>query len=675
LSGNFSLLSGIRIIIILLTGCLLGAGFRANAQNQFQGRGQGGMGKGKGKDSTLQHRVEDSIRINFRYLDSSRLRKLDSTIYDFNKKYPVPATNIDLGNFGTATRSLFFTPNMRPGWDPGWHAYDQYLFTTQETRFYVTTKPYSELGYMLGTKAEQMISLILTENIGKKINLAFEYRLINAPGIFQNQTTDHNNYRFNGWYQSQNKRYSAYFIIVGSNLKSSENGGLQNPSDLDSLAYTQRNTIPTQLGGNSIYNTNPFSVNITTGTLYTQSTVLGRQQYDIIGKKDSIVTDTSVTQLFYPKFRAEQTIQYSTYKYRFIDQRPDTNFYVDHYDFISTPDTVGIGDTWKELINDFSLYQFPDNKNPQQFFKAGLALQDLNGYFNAGNKTIYNVFGHGEYRNKTRNQKWDVEAYGNFYFAGYDAADYNASISLRRLIARNLGYLQLGFQNVSRTPSFSFNQESSFGFGVPGTPFKKENNTNLFGSIEEPQLQLKLSLNYYLMNNYTYFEDYYHATQQTNPFNILQVQLDKVFLLTRHWVLRMLIELQQKAGNSPLNLPFFTTYDQIAYEGKLGFKNLIITFGAEVRYISPYTADNYSPVIGQFFPQNNTTIAQKLPDITAFVNLRIKGFTAYLRAENLNTMTFNGPGGFGFTNNNFVAPNYPSPGLRIRFGVFWSFIN
>ncbi len=674
MSGNFSLLSGIRIITILLTGCLLGVGFRANAQNPLQNHGQSGT-KSKGKDSTLQHRVEDSIRINFRYLDSSRLRKLDSTIYDFNKKYPVPATNIDLGNFGTATRSLIFSPIMRPGWDPGWHAYDQYLFTTQETRFYVTTKPYSELGYMLGTKAEQMIDLILTENIGKKINLAFEYRLINAPGIFQNQTTDHNNYRLNGWYQSQNKRYSAYFIIVGSNLKSSENGGLQNPSDLDSLAYTQRNTIPTQLGGNSIYTTNPFSVSISTGTLYTQSTLLGRQQYDIIGKKDSIVTDTSVTQLFYPKFRAEQTIQYSTYKYRFVDEQPDTNFYINHYNFISTPDTVSIGDDWKELINDFSLYQFPDNKNPQQFFKAGLALQDLKGYFDAGNKTIYNVFGHGEYRNKTRNQKWDIEAFGNFYFAGYDAADYNASISLKRLIARNLGYLQLGFQNVSRTPSFSFNQESSFGFGVPSTPFKKENNTNLFGSIEEPQLQLKLSLNYYLMNNYAYFEDYYHATQQTNPFNIVQVQLDKVFLLTKHWVLRMLIELQQKAGNSPLNLPFFTTFDQIGYEGKLGFRNLNITFGAEFRYFSPYSADNYSPVTGQFFVQNTTTIAEQLPDITAFVNLRIKGFTAYLRAENLNTMTLHGPSGFGFTNNNFVAPDYPSPGLRIRFGVFWSFIN
>jgi len=94
-----------------------------------------------------------------------------------------------------------------------------------------------------------------------------------------------------------------------------------------------------------------------------------------------------------------------------------------------------------------------------------------------------------------------------------------------------------------------------------------------------------------------------------------------------------------------------------------------------MRYFTPYKADGYSPVVGQFFTQTETTIKQKLPDISGYLNFRIRSFTAYVRAENLNTMQVNGASGFGFTNNNLVAPHYPYPGLRIRIGIFWSFVN
>jgi hypothetical protein len=60
------------------------------------------------------------------------------------------------------------------------------------------------------------------------------------------------------------------------------------------------------------------------------------------------------------------------------------------------------------------------------------------------------------------------------------------------------------------------------------------------------------------------------------------------------------------------------------------------------------------------------------PDISAYLHFRIKSFTAYVRAENLNTLQF--PGG-GFTNNNIPTAHYPYPGLQIRFGIFWSFVD
>lgn len=656
-------------------GILLVLAVRVNAQDPFSRMPGGGRPGGKGKDTTLTHRTgaEDSITINFRYLDSSRLNKLDSTIYDFSKKAVLQNTYVNLGNPGNAARNLIFSPAMKPGWDPGWHAYDIYLFTTEENRFYNTTRPYTELGYLLGSKAEQMINLIHTQNIGPNLNLAFQYRLINAPGSFNNQTSSHNNYRFSTWYRSKNKRYQAFVIIVGSKLASAENGGLKNPKALDS-SFTELFNIPTRMGPQNQYSTNPFVINITTGTFYNSATYMLRQQYDIIGKKDSIVTDSTVIPLFYPKFRAEYTIQYNTYRYRVLDDQPDTGFYVNNYHFISTPDTFQVVDSWKDFINDFSLYQFPDAKNPQQFVKAGASIENLSGKFAAGAKTTYNVFLHGEYRNRTKNQKWDIEAIGKFYLNGFNAGDYNAYLTLKTLLSKNLGYLQVGFQNVNRTPSFAFDKESSFGFGVNGL-FKKENTINLFGSLQLPNIKTTLTANYYLINNYTYFHDYYIAAQETNPFTVLQISAAKIWTLHRHWIWRMLVVLQEKAGASPINLPLLLTTNQIGYEGKLGFPNLNIAFGAEVRYFTEYYADGYSPITGQFYVQNSAKIKQRFPDINAYVNLRIRGFTGYVRAENLNSLQLNGPNGFGFTGSNFVAPYYPYPGLKIRLGIFWSFVN
>ena len=57
---------------------------------------------------------------------------------------------------------------------------------------------------------------------------------------------------------------------------------------------------------------------INTGTKYSTTTFLFRQQYDL-GQKDSIVTDTSVIPLFYPRLRMEHTFTYTTSTYQFMD--------------------------------------------------------------------------------------------------------------------------------------------------------------------------------------------------------------------------------------------------------------------------------------------------------------------------------------------------------------------
>jgi hypothetical protein len=140
------------------------------------------------------------------------------------------------------------------------------------------------------------------------------------------------------------------------------------------------------------------------------------------------------------------------------------------------------------------------------------------------------------------------------------------------------------------------------------------------------------------------------------------------------WKWRTNTVFQQVAGSSPVHVPLIVSNNQIGYEGSFGYRYLNIAFGLEIRYISGYKADGYSPLTGQFYSQGDTTIRQQLPDITGYVNLRIRSFTVYVRTENLNTAQV-GVGGFGFNNNNYIGPGYPTPGLLIRIGIFWGFVN
>ena len=644
------------------------------------GGGYRGAGGGGGKKDSLQKRnsLQDSITISFRYIDSSRMQKFDSSITDFTDRFPVPWYHYHLGNIGNATHSLIFPPLLKPGWDHGFHAYDVYNFEDYETKFYNTTRPYTEIQYQIGSKLEQLLGILHTQNIMPNWNASFQYRLINSPGFFRNQNTNHNNYRFSSWYQSKNKRYQNFFILVGNKLMSSENGGIKDDLNyLDSAGGTfdERSNIPTRLGpiGAGI-SRNFFANDITTGTRYTNASYIVRQQYDIAGKKDSIVTDSTVIPLFYPRLRAELTTSLKTYNYRFIDGDTAGNlpFYKEKYNLDSTNAFI-FKDHWRDFTNDFSLYQFPDAKNSQQFFKAGAAFQMLTGTFDTGTVTnkYHNFLVHGEYRNKTRDKRWDIEAYGNFYLNGMNAGDYNAHVSLKRLISKKIGYLELGFSNVNRTPSFVFDSTSSFYLGEYRN-FNKENYTEIFSSFDLPKLKANIYGRYLLISNYTYFENFVQPAQYGTLFNMLQVTAQKQFKIGGKWNWRTWLVIQQLTGNPPINVPFFLTRNQIGYDGNLGFKNLLTSFGVELRYYTPYKAAGYSPVIGQFFNQETQTVKMDLPEITAYLHFRIKSFTAYIRFENVNALNLSTG---KFTNNNVVSPNYPYPGLQMRIGVYWSFVN
>ena len=654
---------------------------RRPTANYGQKRGNNPKSSG---DTTIgfKHRddLKDSITISYRFLDSLKNNKLDSSLSDFNSYFSIPSKYVTLGNNGSPGFPVLFTPVLRPGWDEGLHALDIYKFKLENTKFFHTTKPYTQLTYLLASGKEQFVNALHTQNILPSWNFGFEYKLISAPGFFKTQNTSHNSYRLFSNYQGKKKRYAAYLVLVGNKLKASENGGIRNNANLDSSKYADRFVIPVNLGGDP-QQKNVFSTNVSTGNNYSDFTFFLRQSYDF-GKKDSIeINDSTKEYLFYPKLRFQHTVTYNTYTYRFVDTlgslhatselMQDSSIFKQWYDTainISAGFNFQIKERWKVLTNDFSIRQFPETKNTAQYIEAGLRIENLTHIQDAGQRSFYNLVGHGEYRNKTRNKKWDAIAKGELYFTGFNAGDFNIYASLTRYLNSKLGDVELLFQNVNRTPSFIFNNQSSFNF-KNNFSNKKENIILISVATQNPKFTLA-GRNISLVN-YSYFKNYYQTDQYSSLINLTQAELIKKTSLKKHLNLYSDFIVQQTTSSSPIHVPFFYTRQRIVFEG-VYFKNLNLATGIDLNYNTSYKENNYSPVMGQFFAQD-TSLIKNRPNVSAFFDFRIKSFRGLLKLENLNTMDFSN--GFGFTKNNFAAPHYPTNGLVFRIGVQWVFVN
>ena len=647
---------------------------RPDVFNQIGSRVKSIGGSGSGGRDTIgfEHRNDkkDSISITYKYLDSIRSIPFDSTINDFDKYFSIPSSYIYLGNNGAAAYPIVYQPNAKPGWDAGFHAYDAYRYTLEGSKIYKTNRPFSQLSYQLASGKEQMIKVLHTQNPRPNWSFGFDYRLISAPGFFTNHNTNHKNYRLFTNYQGKRKRYAASVILVGNTIKASENGGIRFDSTLENPNNQKRFSIDVNIGNLNKTEFTPFSSTIIAGNVYKDFTFFVRQTYDI-GKRDSIAINDSTTEyLFYPKLRAQHSFTYSTYNYLYRDDVADSAIYKNWYDTIvkKGTDSFLVREKWSVMSNDFTLLSFPDTKNSGQFLSAGVRFENIKGTLIGGTRNFYNFIIHAEYRNKTLNKLWDVLAKGEFYLNGLNAGDYSAYATIARHLNNKLGDVRLFFKNINRSPSFIFDNASSFNFKNAGLT-KKENIIS-FGA-DANNKYFNLGFKNHIITNLAYFADYYHTAQSSKVINLLQLYASKKIRLTKRWNLYADITFQQTDGSAPVKVPLLFTRNRFAYEGNF-FKNLFVSAGLEFRYFTPFEAYNYSPVMGQFTPQDTFKL-KNLPDVSAFFHFRIKAFTAFIRAENLNTVSFKN--GFGFTHNNFAAPHYPTQGFMLRFGIQWGFVN
>src|SRR5207253_7031360 len=141
---------------------------------------------------------------------------------------------------------------------------------------------------------------------------------------------------------------------------------------------------------------------------------------------------------------------------------------------------------------------------------------------------------------------------------GVNNGDYSVQASLKREISKKVGYLELGFQNVNRSPSFLYRDETTYPTILQGS-YNKENITKISAALNNDAYNFSLSGDYYLVSNYMYFDNFFSPAQTGTLFNLLHISGKKQVKLSRVLNLYSEVHFQQAVGNPPLHLPLIYT--------------------------------------------------------------------------------------------------------------------
>jgi hypothetical protein len=259
---------------------------------------------------------------------------------------------------------------------------------------------------------------------------------------------------------------------------------------------------------------------------------------------------------------------------------------------------------------------------------------------------------------------------------------FSSSISDQKMstLDANLSYkfddrnnVHFQYQNLSKVPDHLFNLfQSSYVDYNWSNNFKNEKINSL--TVNANTQWASASLQVSSLKNHLYFfnESTVADTLTVKPgqysktINYVSLKVSKEFKF-RKWALDNTV-LYQKADQEDdiLNVPQLVTRNTLYYSDHLFKKALFLQTGITFSYFSKFYANDYNPVIGDFYIQNQREIGG-FPTFDFFINAKIRQTRVYLKAEHFNS---------SFTGNDFYsAPNYPYRDFIVRFGLVWNFFS
>lgn len=623
---------------------------------------------GNNNNNNKYQRESDSIKVQkvatmdmYRFINIERDTTYLDTALTIKREYSFNYLRKDIfgllpfSNEGQTYNTLQYSlTEFSPYPEFGFKAKHFNFLEANQIKYSSVATPVTELYFKSVMQKGQSLDAFFAINTSPRLNFSIAYKGLRSEGKYINQLASTGNFRFTTSYNTLNNRYVANAHFTYQDILNEENGGITTISDFESEdpKYDNRqrlevyfNDAKSFLKGKRFFVDHFFRVNPTKG----ENNLYVAHQFNYENKFFE-----------YNQATVPSTVG-SSIVYRFGDS------------FVSS----GINDQthYNKMYNKVGLvyenttlgkFQFFADDFRSNYYYNQILIFDTKTVPASLSRNINSAGGQYEYQKN----KWN----GKFLYSRSVTNQSLSNLDAKLHYEMNDDYqFSFGYQNLNKLPNDNYNlYQSSYINYNWSNDFKNEKINSITANASTPWIEASLQL--MTLNDHLYFEN--TATddsqqivtpkQYGNTINYISVKASKEFKFGRFALDNTVLYQKADQQDAILNVPEIVTRNTIYYTNYLFKKALFLQTGFTLNYFTSYLANDYNPVIGEFFVQNKKEIGN-YPNVDFFVNARIQRTRIYFKAEHFNS---------SFTGNNFYsAPNSPYRDFTVRFGLIWNFFN
>ena len=539
-------------------------------------------------------------------------------------------------DFGLYTKSA--APNF------GFKAKHFNYLEVNDIKYYSVPTPLTDLYFKTVMEQGQALDAFLTVNTKPNLNFSIAYRGLRSLGKYVNNLTSSGNFRFTTSYFTNDKRYILNAHFTGQDISNQENGGIVNAEEFETSE-------------------DPFNERERIEVYFTNATSLLKGNRFFIDQSFKLNKTNPNSLVFIHQFNQE-------YKFFQFTQPTISERFGDTY-----TNNISNKTRYNHLYNKFGVAYKTKSYGDLEFFI------DDNNYNYYYNSVIYDALGDITVPNAVSDR---INMVGGNY--SYLINNVNVRLHASQSISDQ------SISNIEATANYKVNEDYNFQFkyqklnSLPNLNFTLYQSGyvdyNWFNNFKNEKLNqfefsaqtkwLNVSATYKVINDHLFFDNQTNditelmvkPVQYDKTINYLSVKANKEIKFWKLALDNTILYQSVDQSDNVVNAPQIVTRNTLYFTDFVFKKAMLLQTGVTFQYFSKYYANDYNPLLGEFYVQNETKIGG-FPMFDFFVNARVKQTRIFLKAEHFNSAWT----GYDF----YSAPNYPYRDFMVRFGLVWNF--
>jgi len=539
-------------------------------------------------------------------------------------------------DFGLYTKSA--APNF------GFKAKHFNYLEVDDIKYYSVPTPLTDLYFKTVMEQGQALDAFLTVNTKPNLNFSIAYRGLRSLGKYVNNLTSSGNFRFTASYFTNDKRYILNAHFTGQDISNQENGGIVNAEEFETSE-------------------DPFNERERIEVYFTNATSLLKGNRFFIDHSFKLNKTNPNSLVFTHQFNQE-------YKFFQFTQPTISERFGDTY-----TNTINTKTRYNHLYNKFGVGYKTKSYGDLEFFI------DDNNYNYYYNSVVYDAFGDITVPNAVSDR---INMVGGDY--SYLINNVNVRLHASQSISDQ------SISNIEATANYKVNDDYNFQFkyqklnSLPNLNYTLYQSGyvdyNWFNNFKNEKLNqfefsaqtkwLNVSATYKVINDHLFFDNQTNditelmvkPVQYDKTINYLSVKANKEIKFWKLALDNTILYQSVDQSDDVVNVPQIVTRNTLYFSDYVFKKAMFLQTGVTFQYFSEYYANDYNPLLGEFYIQNETKIGG-FPMFDFFVNARVKQTRIFLKAEHFNSAWT----GYDF----YSAPNYPYRDFIVRFGLVWNF--